>query len=666
MSTESNKTRKSKEEIKIKFEEYKKTKNINKDTFSDLLSHCNVIPEIIESYLNILKNEDKSLFLKELILYYPVLPPEICQKYGVNKMESEKDRFFKLIKNLSAIEAPNVEMKLVDFLIKEIMAYDEIKLLFSEKEIKNEIKKREEEKDKRVKNKKLRLKKKELDKIEEDKEDLIPFNYSRWFITYNTEMDFKTEDNEEFLFYHLSNSLISEFCRNQKCFLKRMQLIRTIMIKNKIFDLSYSQRKQNQTLGEVFEFLCMNITNCEENKDYEINLKPIINIIIKEIRNVFMNIKEIKEYLNKKGYKYECKDKNIIIYNHKAEKFIIDDYDKYNINKNVIKALLESDGTLYDTILESNTKFIEYMNKVKKNNDLLIKIIKKYSSSKLAITSIEKLFDIEKQDYKELFKELSDNIKNYIYFLPYNCFYDTERTFKNPMKVIIDPYKKKYKLDSDKINNTELDSALEEFTYFAFRKFCFQHEIHHLTTVLLFFLYINKDNSVNSMIKELTSDGEVKIRKDLNDNDLIGNNNINIQKEEGNLFELLCYGKIQKELTLKQLLFIVNENNDELDYNTYKKKYEEACGKDLRQLLNEFPGNQLLSAHVEKIKICIEKLKDNGYFYDFLNKSYIVSKGDIDIEDIYSFLNDNNTIIVGQSERYDNHVLSKNRPAYKI
>ena len=98
------------------------------------------------------------------------------------------------------------------------MAYDEIKLLISEKDIKNEIKKREQEKDKMVKNKKLRLKKKELDKIEEDKEDLIPFNYSRWFITYNTEMDFKTEDNEEFLFYHLSNSLISEFCRNQKCF----------------------------------------------------------------------------------------------------------------------------------------------------------------------------------------------------------------------------------------------------------------------------------------------------------------------------------------------------------------------------------------------------------------------------------------------------------------
>lgn len=665
MSSNKKETRKSKEEIKNKFEEIKKSKNINKDTLYNLLKHCDVMPEIIETYLNIVKKEENDLFLKELMLYYPVLPIEICKKFGVKKLESEKDRFFKLIKNLSAIETKDMEKKLVDLLKKEIMAYDEIKYLIPEKEVDEEIKLRKQEKDKRIENKKQKLNKKKLSKIEEDKEDLVSFKYSRWFITYNTEIDYKKEDNEEFLFYHLSNSLITEFCKDQKCFLKRMKLIETIILKNNIFKLAYEKRKKKQTFSKIFEFLCMAITNCEENSDYEICLKPIINLIIKEISHEFMNIEEIKEYLKKKGYKYECTDKKIIIYDDKEKKFIIDDYNKYNFNKNVIRTLLESDGTLYDSVLESNIKFSEYMNKIKKNNDLLIKIIKKFSRSELATSSIKKLFDIEKQEYKELFKELSDNIENYIYFLPYNCLYDTERTFKNPMKVLIDPYKKRYKLDSEKINNMDLDSALKEFSYFAFRKFCFEHEIHHLTTVLLFFLYINEDNSINSMIKELTSDGEIKILKDLNVNDLIGNTNKNIQKEEGNLFELLCYGKIQKEFTLKQLLFISNENNDELDYSSFKKKYEEYSKKDLRESLNEFPSNLLLSAHVEKIKECIEtNLNDKGDIYNILNNSNIVSKEDVDGGDIYSLLNDNNTIIVSQYERYNNHLLSKNRSTY--
>jgi len=55
-----------------------------------------------------------------------------------------------------------------------------------------------------------------------------------------------------------------------------------------------------------------------------------------------------------------------------------------------------------------------------KKNDLFIKIIKKYSCSSLAISSIEKIFNINKKDYKELFKELSDNIENYIYLIPYD------------------------------------------------------------------------------------------------------------------------------------------------------------------------------------------------------------------------------------------------------
>ena len=44
--------------------------------------------------------------------------------------------------------------------------------------------------------------------------------------------------------------------------------------------------------------------------------------------------------------------------------------------------------------------------------------------------------------------------------------------------------------------------------------------------------------------------------------DLIKKKDHNFQKEAGNMFELLCYGDIQKQFTLKQLLFIANENKD--------------------------------------------------------------------------------------------------------
>jgi len=45
-----------------------------------------------------------------------------------------------------------------------------------------------------------------------------------------------------------------------------------------------------------------------------------------------------------------------------------------------------------------------------------MKVIKKFFQSKLAITSIERLFSIEKKEYEQLFKVLSEDIeKLYIY-----------------------------------------------------------------------------------------------------------------------------------------------------------------------------------------------------------------------------------------------------------
>ena len=301
-----------------------------------------------------------------------------------------------------------------------------------------------------------------------------------------------------------------------------------------------------------------------------------------------------------------------------------------------------------------------------KKHDLFIKIIKKYSCSSLAISSIEKIFNINKKDYKELFKELSDNIENYIYLIPYDCPFDTERTFKNPMKIIIDPYKEKFILDIKYINyNFELESILAEFCNIAFRKFCFEYEILHLAMILLNFLYISENRSINSLNKELKPEGEIVFHHEPYIKDLIEKKDIIIQKDIGDMFEILCYGSIQEEFTLKQLLFIANENNDNLDYESFKKKYEEECKKNVSDLLNEFPDNQVLSDHVKRIKEYIDNNPKKISIENMLNKEILVTNDKTkENKDIYSLLNDK--ILVTEFERYDNHLIVEKRPNYNF
>ena len=121
----------------------------------------------------------------------------------------------------------------------------------------------------------------------------------------------------------------------------------------------------------------------------------------------------------------------------------------------------------------------------------------------------------------------------------------------------------------------------------------------------MYFLYINGDSILNFLAEEKTSDGEVNILPEFDQKDL--KKSTNIQKEVGNLFELLCYGKIQKKFTFKQLLFIVDENNDNLDYKSFKEKCENFTKKTLTEILEQFPKDQILSEYVKKIKENLEK-----------------------------------------------------------
>jgi len=260
-----------------------------------------------------------------------------------------------------------------------------------------------------------------------------------------------------------------------------------------------------------------------------------------------MTIKIINWGKNGKGYllnniykkfKFTINGDTITI-NYNKIKFIINNYHAYNLNESIIQTLLNQKRFGYREFLDQNKKFNEYINNQKYKDGFFMKVIKKFFQSKLAITSIERLFSIEKKEYEQLFKVLSEDIENYIYIMPYYCIYNTERTVKNPMKVIIDPLKEKYCLDIRHIgNDLDLDDALREFCNIAFRKFDFEREILHLTAELLYFLYIDE----NSLNKEISSDGKINIILDLDSKE--ASESKNRQRDEGNLFEILCYGKI--------------------------------------------------------------------------------------------------------------------------
>ena len=326
--------RKSKDQIKKEFEEYKKDKKGDILSLKYFISHCNVIQDIIVSYLNILKKEDKTSFLDELLFYYPILSVEACKNFGVNKSKSEKERFFKLVENFSLLKKD----ELVNFLCKEIECYDEIENLIPEEE-------------------KALLKSKNKQEIEL-KKNTENDKYCRWFNCYNTSIDYKSEDNEEYIFYNLSNSLISEFLKNQKCFNRRIELINNI---TSLLEEVISKRKEEKYC-EHFEFLCLALTNCEMMGKNDLGKLRLILLSIENelLISRFMNLEEIKNYLNQNKYIYTIKDDTITI-NYNNIKFIINNYNAYNLNGPIIQNILNQKRFGYRVVLDQNIKLNEYI-----------------------------------------------------------------------------------------------------------------------------------------------------------------------------------------------------------------------------------------------------------------------------------------------------------------
>jgi len=594
---DSEELRNKKEDVILKFKELKTSNQLDLFTIKNLLDHCNIVPEIIECYLNKLKEEQSHEYTNELINYYKVLPSDICIKHGISK-KPEKELFYQIIDNY--INMDNEKFYLfVKYQFSQVP--EEIYSIYK-KEIKN------------IKDTKI---------LEEKTNQFI-----RWDTIYNSSIDFTHIYNEEYIYYKMSNCLLRDYIEGLISIKSKKEALQIL------FELFKKIEPKKNEYTKYFEFVCLALLNGQINKKNK-EMKKIIDCIENELQNKFFNLEEIKNFLNEKKIKFFIKNNNIeILYKNFVYK--IENYQNYNINKNVINGLLFYTGKFtYKDYLNSFINFNAYINGQIYYQGILNQILIQYVKSNIAKESIEKLFSINKNNYKTLFEEVTtDKIMKYIYYLPYNSILDTERALKIFSKIIIDPTKNLY-LDSisNKFLCENLGESLNKFVNIVIRKFKFEHEQHHLVTILLFYLYINNSRQINSLPKEidenfigvLTKD-EYKAKKD----------NKNVFKEAGYSFEFFVYGKRQVKFNLKQLLFIANEKNETLDCKSFKKKYNECEAILLDDMLQTFPKNQILSSLVNEIRKGFEEeaqLQCNyGKKAEDILGNEIISKVEDDVE----------------------------------
>ena len=603
--------KKEKAEILKKFKILKESKKLDLFTVKELLSHCNTIEEIINYYLNLLKDTNDPQYVQEKIYYYKIISPELSKSHGIQKI-SEKERFFQVINQL------------LDN--KDFYEY-----------AKNEITKCSEELRYFYEIEEKKLCEPNLDK----KEAKLSLLYSRWDSIYNSSISFKDIYNEEYFFYILANCLIRDTFEGKIYLPKRKNAVRYFI------DLFKLIEPNKNKYPEFFEFVCYALLcgqmndgskyNYDINDEFYIMVKRSIEDEYNKLH--FYNLEEIKQCLNSVNANCTVNGNSITI-KYKIFDYIIDNYKNYNFNKYNILGLLGKSEFSFQYYLHSNQKFHKFIDKENYFDGLLNKIILNFSKSNLALTSIKKIFNINEDEYKQIFKEVTtEEIIKYIYYLPYNNIFDTERTLNLFPKIIIDPFKDLMNRSiSTIILSDKLYVNLKKFVNLVHRKYKFGQELHHLVKVLLFFLYKNNIRHVNNLVKEI----------------------------KNNKVEILLEKNIKVGFYLKDLLFIANEKNDELDCEQYKIEYEKFHSKSIDEMLNEFPSDQVFSKLILEIKEGFEEEKTENFNFgksaEEILGNYLISKIEGNIE-LFSIEKFENMYITIPDYHYNNH-LNDNKSYY--
>ena len=482
----------------------------------------------IEVLLEKLKNNNNiKEYYENLLLYYQILSPPICQRYNINKTKTEKETFFAIINDLIEKFGDENENEKKHLKNKDLVEYiDNILNKPAKEELKNL-------------------------KIEN-----IP---SRWNIVYSKIIRIETETNEELIYYNQSNDLLNNI-RTNKNPVDVIYFLKAFMTYYKDFFC------KDSILNYTKKYLLLGLCNCE---------------YVEENRGGF---------LSDLDYIRGIKDKEII--------------------EDMVKN--------------------QFMNPRKYYRGILQETIIKFCKSNLAKSAFIKIFDL-KEIPIELQEEIfSDNIKKYVCFFPFSSIDNTERTIRRLSLILINSIKnKKIKY----YQNGKLNKLLEEFSNLVVRKFIFGQEHQHLSGGLL---YITKNTGRLSTPPHKIADN--KLSYDFKSKK---------KAERGEIFELLAYGKVFRVFSIFDLIFIANEDNDELDIDNHHKLFKEysARKKDLKDELKKFPKNQIFSDIIWKI-YC-ELLNDEKSCKELENDKALANKKEYssyDKNDIDALENEENLI----------------------
>ena len=482
------------------------------------------------------------------------MTPKLCNKFSIKKEISEKEKFFHLFKNII-----NANENQISEIISEEYKFPE-----------------------------------ELEKLNYDKEEKKIIY--RWGLYGTKIIDFSVVYNEEYFYYVISNYILKTLKENTPYIYNRY--ISTYKsLKNLIEKLEFYLKKD----PEYSEYVCLFFLNSQKNDSINvINNISLYNVFISSLQLELIN-KDKKNILNDEeiintfkeiDIRATIKKNNLYLKSENVDK-VIHNYKNYYINKDFIYSI----NNPSEENLMRFLKFEYLKNPQNYFDGFLYKIIEKYVSSNLSKTALAKCFNIDIQEYKIIEDEIcSKNIHKYIRMIPYCSNDDTGRTMKQYAKILIDPSKQKMMQSIRNImklkGNERLIKLFEKFINIVDRKYIFQHEHNHLCSLLLFFYYVDKDYEINIPPKKI-KDNKVILSKKLNTEK---NNDKDIFKESGEIFEIVAYGKVQKFFKLKQLLFIANEKNDEFDVDQYKKKYLETMNNNscIEEMFKVFRENNLI------------------------------------------------------------------------
>ena len=223
----------------------------------------------IQKLLDNLKKENKNEeYLENLLNYYPILSPEICQRYEINKKKTEKETLFNIVNNL--INKFGYKNENEENLNKEI--YEYINNIFNEPA-------EDELKNLKIKN--------------------IP---SRWNYVYIKIIRLEKETNDELIFYSQTNDLLNNILNNKRA-------IEIIYFLKEFMTLFNKLSYKNYLPKFTKKFLLLGLCNCEfiDDSGFLEDLKYLV------INNDLLTNEKYIQYKLNPEYIYNGKLQEIII-----------------------------------------------------------------------------------------------------------------------------------------------------------------------------------------------------------------------------------------------------------------------------------------------------------------------------------------------------------------